>query len=161
MKTYYYGIGMIARNGRNKTDARNNAEEAAREALSGTYQPFFAKHEHMVLFVWRRPDTGWTYTINDIQQDTAHCNLDGQCISADDRDACIEHAMYHLATLIWIHGEPDTSPLLIHFPAQQREFTSWVRWQNRYAAAIRAGYDRNAAHTMASQGTEVICASAT
>lgn len=30
-------------------------------------------------------------------------------------------------------------------------------WQRRFAAARMAGYDHNAAHTMACQGTEVIC----
>jgi hypothetical protein len=150
MKEHHYAIGPIWGRGKSITAAKDDAANQASAALCGSFDAFYARHQKFSLIVWRYPQTGWTYRIEQDNLDSdSISNLTMCCMSGDSREQCIASALMHMAQLAWSGDESETSPLLTGLPGKQADYTSWVRWQKGYRIAKLTGLSDNDAHQRA------------
>jgi hypothetical protein len=103
-KQQTYKIGPIEATMSTKTGAREEAERRAAKALGGSYEPFYGTLGDARLFVWREPESGWTYKIvhpGDAEGgDLSGCVAFGGDVSRD-RWYVIASATLHMLDLYW------------------------------------------------------------
>jgi hypothetical protein len=175
----YYGF---TGEGPNLKEAKANACEKLREAMTGTYSPAIIRYRGWVCVVGRDPTGGWAYRIFS-PENTKIMETGLMSWSAQDRDGTIISAVRHLADLIRPVGEPcDTvydlwECAVLSSRDRDRAYENWRDdckrsdvFQKRYRYAIGLlGLNENDAYNWAHMnpgcrelwaGTEDICADA-
>lgn len=129
---YRATIGIIEGYGNNATEARENALYKAEHALwpSETSPKVISWRGHMIV-VYRMPNGDWSY---DIQHETTP---PATAFGYSSRESAEGAARHHLAQIGW-DGLETTSKIITN-QEDQRDFTSWARWQMEYAAAKDRG----------------------
>lgn len=129
--------------------------ETASILLQADYHPVVIIYRGMVGVAWGAPLEGTTYRIFWENRNSNGRVGDGFAVADPDQD--IETAgrrmRWHMATAGHTVGEVECS-LFDGDPVQQREFRSWARWQNTYAAEYQhlvevAGWDEDKAAELA------------
>lgn len=103
-----YEIGSVSATMPTKTLARERCEAKAAAMIEGSYQPFTLQLFGASLFVWREPETGWSYRILHPDQEKAGHLLGSVMYPEDianDRRRVIDMALEHFLDLYWDRDE--------------------------------------------------------
>jgi len=119
-KEVEYKIGPVIGIGRNKTLARENAEQQAEKMLSGAYMPRYMYWRGTITVFTREPQQGWSYRIiwpdqevtlrndgtkrfSEDHLETTYCTNYGY--NQDNLDDTILQAKFHVAQSMWVASD--------------------------------------------------------
>lgn len=138
----YYGMDGT---GKNVTEAKKDAGEKIKSALSGTYSPEILAWRGYVMLVYREP-TGWySRLIGDPERGMIEGTVYGT--NYDSREDAMRSARLNLSQLGWKPQEDDTPPPFLTDREGVADFKSWVLFQQRYAKAKATGLNDHECHT--------------
>jgi hypothetical protein len=130
----YYGVDG---EGRNVTEAKQDAGRKITKAMSGSYTPRVLSAGGETIIVFRSPD-GWRYGF---LRDGDLSGLQGQ---ADDREEVERHARKHLGSNVtdWrTCFDADGVDQIVKDARDRREIATSCKWQRDYHTAKDAGLD--------------------
>lgn len=121
--------------------AREDAQNKAREALSGYYTPRILSWRGVVLTMWRDPRSGYAYSIVSPSQGEKHERHNGSTHPAcgHDEDAAWRRAVSHLAQFASTVADTE-APAFVTDKGDRASYASYWRWQRQYRALTAAGF---------------------
>lgn len=141
-----YRIGPVIGAARNKTLARERAEQDAAEMIDGSYTPVVLHYRGATAFVWREPQSGWGYHIMwpDQAKDLLSKAIWHTTYYDGKRKSAVDGAKFHLVQAMWTNDDgnvidDDTRDFLDHKRVDELEH--WMTWQLLVSEALKAGLD--------------------